>query len=386
MGITNCRLCNSSNTVDFLSLLPMPTQDGNMAASEAEALSIDKGNIDLVLCKNCGFIRNEGYDSNKVSFDKYDFSNDQSPLFRAYVHELTDRLMEQYHLQGKTIIDIGCGDGVFLQMLCEKGSNKGIGIDPGFDNSKRKHSAHIDIQYIQDYYSNEYAHLKPDFIACRLVIDLLDDPMQFVRMVRENLEDRINTVVYFEVPNAMHTLKDKIIWNIVYEHSVWYTVDSLRYQFECCGFEVLDVRTCWNDEFLGIEARPRPLPINKANLRTLSKTVEGFNLDYQKLLRKSQVRIDNIKSNKEKVLAWGAGARAVTFFNLFNVKKEIPYIIDINHKRHGKYIPGSGQKIVSPDFIVEYQPDLVIITNSTYAEEIKDHIHSLGLTPRYWIL
>ncbi len=73
-------------------------------------------------------------------------------------------------------------------------------------------------------------------------------------------------------------------------------------------------------------------------------------------------------------------------FNLFDLKKVVPFIVDINIKRQGKYLPGSGQAIVSPEFVAEYQPDLIIITNPTYAKEITTHVRKLGVDPDFWIL
>jgi methyltransferase family protein/C-methyltransferase-like protein len=388
---SNCILCESLDTFDFFQLPPVPTQDGVMCSSEIAAKNVDKGIINLRFCQHCGFIQNEGYDPNKISFDNYDFSNDRSPLFSAYVNELSDRLIKQYNLKGKTIIDIGSGDGVFLKTICEKGGNKGIGIDPGFDLKKIKASTKAEVSFVRDYYSEKHHDLKPDFITCRLVIDLLEDQSKFLRMLRNNLENCPSTIVYFEVPNAIYTFEDRIIWNVVYEHGAWYTPDSFAYQFELCGFEVLNVAPCWNDEFLGIEARPKPLSKevtlpNSKKIKLLSKTIHDFNSDFQKIISECKARIEDIKKNKTKTIAWGAGARAVTFFNLFDIKKEVPYIIDINDKRHDKYLPGSGQKIVGPKFILDFNPNLVIITNPTYAKEIKADIFKLGLNPDFWIL
>ena len=386
-----CKLCKSANIFDFFQLPPVPTQDGVMLSSEAEAIAAPKGSIDLRFCKNCGFIRNEGYDPSKVSFDNYDFSNDHSQLFRTFVNNLCDRLINQYDLRGKTILDIGCGDGVFLNTICEKGGNKGIGIDPGFDHSKRSISETAEVTFLREYYSEEFNHLKPDFVVCRLVIDLLEDQTTFLNMVRKNLENHPSAVFYVEVPNALYTFEDRIIWNVVYEHSAWYTPDSFAYQFEACGFEVLNVAPCWNDELLGIEVRPRlqgiPAQLPDANnIQSLAQTIESFNQDFQDQMNQCKSGIEEIQNSKTKTIAWGAGARAVTFFNLFDIKEEVPFIVDINTKREGKYLPGSAQKIVAPEFILSYQPELVIITNPTYAEEIKTHIAELGLQPKFWVL
>ena len=64
----------------------------------------------------------------------------------------------------------------------------------------------------------------------------------------------------------------------------------------------------------------------------------------------------------------------------------MPYIIDINKKRHGKYLPGSVHEIVAPELIINYAPDLVIITNPTYAEEIKNQIKKLRVNKKIWLI
>ncbi len=382
---TNCKLCKASDTFDFFELPPTPTQDGNMASTREEALEMPKGRIQLRYCNNCGYIRNEAYDSSKITFDAYDFSNDHSPLFKNYVNTLTNRLIEKYHLTNKTILDIGCGDGYFLKQICERGNNKGIGIDAGFDFSKHKTET-PNIEFIQDYYSEKYNYWQPNFIACRLVIDLLDKPSEFLKMIRQTIDFNPDVILYVEVPNAVYTFKNKIIWNVVYEHSSWYIKESLNYQFESCGFEVLDIATCWKDEFLGIEVRSLP-KVNSPRKSSISlEDLSSFQNDFEHIKEQSLLKIQQIKEKKIKCIAWGAGARAVSFFNIFDLSKEVNYIVDINSNRHGKYLPGTGQCIVAPEFITSFQPDLVIITNPTYAGEIKKHIYELGLNPRFWVL
>jgi len=383
MNTPDCRLCSSPNTDLFFELPPVPTQDGIMCTTESKAKSVNRGKISLVYCDNCGFISNDGYDPSKIQFDDYDFSNDHSPLFRSYVKSLSERLSERYDLKGKTILDIGSGDGAFLETICRLGNNIGIGIDPGFDHSTRKVPEDLEVTYIRDYYSEKYANVKTDLLTCRLVIDLLEDQTKFLKMVRDNLNEHPETIVYFEVPNAQYTFEDRILWNVVYEHGAWYTKQSLAYQFRHCGFEVLHVDTCWNDEFLGIEAKPDQ---NYQRSPQMSKIVDDFKVDVSLQMEDCKKKIVEIIEKETRTIAWGAGARAVTFFNLFDVKEQISQIVDINKKRHGKYLPGSGQKIISPDEVVAINPELIIITNPTYAVEIKEHVHRLGIQPEFWVL
>jgi hypothetical protein len=44
-------------------------------------------------------------------------------------------------------------------------------------------------------------------------------------------------------------------------------------------------------------------------------------------------------------------------------------------------LAGTGQEIISPDFLKDYRPDLVIIMNSVYKQEIERDLAEMGLSP-----
>ena len=138
---------------------PVPTQDGIMCDSREEAEVFPTGSISLHFCSACSYIGNEGYEAEKISFDAYDFSLDHSPLFMRYVKDLARYLVEAYKIKGKRVVDVGCGDGGFLDIICEAGGNEGIGIDSGFDHSKRTQKQGVNTRFSQDYYSKKYRAL-----------------------------------------------------------------------------------------------------------------------------------------------------------------------------------------------------------------------------------
>ncbi len=47
---------------------------------------------------------------------------------------------------------------------------------------------------------------------------------------------------------------------------------------------------------------------------------------------------------------------------------------------------GTGQEIVSPAFLVDYKPDVVIIMNPVYLDEITRDLHAMGLAPEIYTL
>jgi hypothetical protein len=82
-----------------------------------------------------------------------------------------------------------------------------------------------------------------------------------------------------------------------------------------------------------------------------------------------------------RVVLWGGGSKAVAFLSTVPVTDVVDYAVDINPYRQGTYLAGSGKLIVAPEFIRGYQPDLVVVMNPVYVDEIKRDLAAMGLSP-----
>ena len=69
---------------------------------------------------------------------------------------------------------------------------------------------------------------------------------------------------------------------------------------------------------------------------------------YQAKLRDWSYKLDKFESEGKRVVIWGAGAKATTFLNLLR-PAAVEYVIDVNSRKHGKYMSGTGQMIVPPE-------------------------------------
>jgi len=74
------------------------------------------------------------------------------------------------------------------------------------------------------------------------------------------------------------------------------------------------------------------------------------------------------------------------FFKYGWGRNQIEYVIDINTRKHGKFIPGTGQKIVPPEFLREYRPDVAIVMNPIYKNEIQQTLDQLGLSTQLMLV
>jgi hypothetical protein len=63
------------------------------------------------------------------------------------------------------------------------------------------------------------------------------------------------------------------------------------------------------------------------------------------------------------------------------IRESIEHVVDINPYRHGMFMAGTGQEIISPEDLVVDPPDQVIIMNPIYRDEIRRTLEKLGLAP-----
>ncbi len=387
-----CTLCGQSDLVEFLELTNVPAQDGLVWPTREEALAAPSGDIRLCVCRDCGYVGNRSYRAELVQFQGYDVSLEHSPLYQGFVDWLIDRLISRYSLQGKSVLEIACGKGHFLRKLCARAQCSGIGFDPSFEEESEGVGCDAGVRFVRDFYSAAYAQHEADLICCRQMLDIVDEPRHFLlelaSAIRESPSD---SVVFFEVPNAEMNLSRFVPWNIVYEHCCWFFPKTLALFFEVAGFEVLDVYACHEDEYIGIEARLTDSPrreheLEPAELQNLVAHLQACGETMREMVATWRGTISRALGEGKTLAAWGAGARAIGFLSALGIVEEITRVADINPRRQGQFLAGTGQKVVSPEDLLCSPPDVVIVTNPTYQSEIESQASKMGLACEFLAL
>jgi FlaA1/EpsC-like NDP-sugar epimerase len=89
---------------------------------------------------------------------------------------------------------------------------------------------------------------------------------------------------------------------------------------------------------------------------------------------------DQVRRNYRTVI-WGAGSKGITFLNTLHLSHEkLEYVVDVNPRKHGRFITGTGQQIIPPVFLQQYNPQAVILMNPIYQEEIRRTMQRLNLS------
>jgi len=377
-----CNICGAAAD-EFIALLNLPIYCNLLWADRQAAIDCPKGDIRLAFCPQCGGISNTVFDPDKLGYSQdYENSLHYSKRFQAYATSLAQRLVTKHNLHNKAIIEIGCGKGDFLVSLCELGGRTGLGFDSSYVERDEYEALGDRVTFIQDFYTEKYADYQGDFVCCRQVLEHVKQPNDLLLPVKSALKDE-NAIAFFEVPNTLYTLRNRMVWDIIYEHCTYFTPVSLTYAFAQAGYKTAPVREEFGGQFISLEATKsssQTKPDVCDGLKSLSHDVASFNRNFRQQQQTVASALSSLFQQGKKVVIWGSGSKGVTFLNLLELKDKIEYAVDINPRKQGKFIPGTGQEIVSPDKMKDYQPDVVIVMNPLYREEIQQALQQRNVS------
>ena len=380
-----CPNCLIGSLAIFHEVHRVPVHSVLLMPSRDFAVSYPKGDIALGYCKHCGFVSNTLFNAAVHEYStQYEETQGFSPTFREFHSRLAASLIEKYDLRGKKVVEIGCGKGEFLTLLCELGGNQGIGFDPAFVKERNPAQPNLDIEFVQDFYSEKYSHVKADFFCCKMTLEHIPDTAHFIRVVRRAMGDNPNATVFFQVPDAIRVLKDFAFWDIYYEHCSYFSAGSLTRVFREAGFEVLETWTDYDDQYLMIAAKPcmgiQPeTAIEKDAPGVMAAAIETFLAQHAAVVNYWKNQINELRDTGGRAVLWGSGSKGVAFLTSLNLNDAIEYVVDINPYRQGKFMAGTGQQIVGPEFLRAYKPDVAIAMNPVYKPEIQQDLHRMGL-------
>ena len=383
-----CPVCTGTDMLQVITIKDVPVYCNVLYPTAEDAGRAPRGDIVLTYCRQCGQIFNSAYDSGKMNYgQKYENSLHYSPHFQEYASSLAKRLVKKYHLYSKRVLEIGCGKGDFLDMLCELGENSGIGFDPSYEKSRVCADSQKRFSVINDFYSEKYAEYPADLIVCRHVLEHIESPRAFLDMLHRNMGSNGNTILFFEVPNIRFTLQEHSIWDLIYEHYGYFSQASLSYLFKACDFIIHNIEESFGGQYICLEASlfDNSAEINRESINktdNLESHIHFFSDRYHSKVIEWQKKIEELEDSDKKVVVWGAGSKGISFLNQMEAKSLIKYIVDVNPHKNGKFIAGSGQEVVSPDFLKKYRPDIILVMNSIYKKEIQQRVLESGLSSK----
>nr|WP_314465684.1 class I SAM-dependent methyltransferase [uncultured Clostridium sp.] len=359
---------------------PLLTLDHMPASAQdipgQEDLADDRGiSLNLHQCSCCGLVQ---FDCEPVPYYKDVI---RSGGFTTTMVELRKRQYRHFidacHLEGKKLIEAGCGQGEFLSVLSgfpvtacgieHRESLVLLGKEKGL-NVWRQFAGEGEVLASQDGSMNG----PYDGFLSFNYLEHQPDPVGMLRCIAENLTDE--GVGLITVPSLEYILKYDGYYELIRDHIAYYTFDTLRFAADQAGFEVIEEEMV-NRDTLSVIVR------KKKNLKEGAGRVILERLDASGLVQSRVIIGDELKrlireleSEGKSLGIWGASHQGFTLASTTVIGDFARYIIDSAPFKQGRYAPASHLPIVAPGHFFQDPVNAILIVAPGYTEEIAKSI------------
>ena len=378
-GQITCLACGTDAARSILEIDRAPVLCNQLCSTEAEAHAAQVAPIQLANCTACGHTFNATFDPGRIQYGPdYENSLHFSPRFLEYSSALVAGLTARHDLGGRPVVEVGCGDGSFLRELCAASEARGHGFDPSYDGP-----GEVDGRVSLSPSSFFESETVPDtaLVCNRHVLEHVQAPGSFVSAIADKLGPGSGSSLYLEVPNGLYTLRDLGIWDVIYEHPSYFCSESLRRVVQGAGFGEVEVHESFGGQFLGLHAR-----LNAANAANgprgattaeVAELADRFADAYREKVEHWKQVIQMASAGGRHVALWSAGSKGNSFLNVLNPGPAVQCVVDVNPKKQGHFMAGTGHPIVAPQALTNSSVDLVILMNPIYAVEVREMLDAV---------
>jgi len=353
--LINCRVCGFKlDDKPGFSLTNVPASAQNFP--DQDSLHLDKTiTLKVYVCETCktAQIINKPVSYYKSVFRAVAVSNDMT-LFRE---KQFDQFIKEFNLVNKNFIEIGTGNGEYLQIL------KKFDINPfGMEyESKSVENCRVKGLDVVKGFPDEIDNLFPDkkFDAF-MILSFLEHwpkPVKVLRNLHKILSE--NAIGIVEVPNFEMILEKSLFSEFMLDHLTYFNRYSLSYALTIAGFEVIEIKSIWHDYILSATIKKTaPISLEKMseNKEFILNSIYNF-----------------VANNSNKGIAiWGAGHQSLALLSMLGNKELIECVIDSAEFKQNKFTPGSHIPVKSPKYLQNGNISSVLIIGGSYNLEIAD--------------
>lgn len=381
---TNCPACGSRSVCATVTRDRIPAMQNYVFRTREAALAAKVGEMRIDACRECGFAYNAKFDSQLLDYDEGYDNSVPSKVMHGYYTDLAAYLHEKYLPSGGLVLDIGCGKGTFLSVMCERfADTSGLGIDPSYEGPEV--NDWLRLKFVKEFFSEQQVNERPRLVVCRHVLEHIESPVAFFKSIRAGLSRFPDVPVFVEVPSLSWIVDHNAFWDFCYEHCNYFTAASFAHSLSLAGFEATKSSLGFGDQYLWYEGIIRDESSINSNGR--STETETQLLAYcgreNELIAKARQRILSVKADGHAVVVWGMATKGILFSTLLDPERSlIDCCVDINTNKQGCFTPVVGHEILSPDSLARYmgRPVTVVVMNTNYHVEIERQCLEMNLS------
>ena len=380
----------------LMTLDDMPASAQNIPAA-LELAEDHPLSLTLCQCPSCGLVQ---FDTEPVDYyrDVIRAGGGTRTMTRLR-HEEYARLltaMQEHHIHGRHIVEVGCGRGEFLRMWQNLAENpEGAAAlardqerDPlsGQPNAAPLHlvglehkpslveeaNAVADKKYrvYEGFATGDVRYPEGPFDAF-VQFNFLEhqpDPCDMLRNIGRNLKPQALGLI--TVPSFEYILRYNGYYELLRDHIANYTEFTLQKLLQDCGFELLSMDLVNRDTIEAIVRKADPDELSELHYSGRLIDVSALRDSYDRLSASVNAHIDHLSESRRTMAIWGASHQGFTLAATTKLGGRVEYIIDSAPFKQGRFSPASHIPIVAPDYAVAHPVDEILIVAPGYTDEI----------------
>lgn len=356
-----CKICgNYLSTSKNDSLIIDNVPDNTFNFSEKTV------NLHVTDCKFCGSVQLVNVPLSS-DFDVVYRSIGVSVSYREEKKRQIEKFVKLYNLYDANMIEIGCGNGQYLEIINEIGINKIIGIESGANNYNECLNKGFNV-----IHGNLFNVLKKEKISNLFeafvtfhYLEHLPNPIKFVKCLYQIIKP--GGIGLIEVPNYDYIEKSNIWLEFTKDHRFYYRKRTLCYLLSKCGFNVELIEE--NNGGICLTVIVRKPESNDGVFSSMKNQIRKDIEEFKKL-------IDGLNGS---FAVYGAGHYSQLLLNMVYKQYGIKpvHIFDSNRQKCGHKI--CDVLIEHGDNAVNIQDcDNIIVICGIYNDEVCNMLSSLG--------
>lgn len=380
----------------LMTLDDMPASAQNIPAA-SELAEDHPLSLTLCQCPSCGLVQ---FDTEPVDYyrDVIRAGGGTRTMTRLR-HEEYARLltaMQEQHIRGRRIVEVGCGRGEFLRMwqnLAEDPEGAAAlardqARDPlsGQPNAAPLHlvgiehkpslvaeaNAVADKKYrvYEGFATGDVRYPEGPFDAF-VQFNFLEhqpDPCDMLRNIWQNLKPQALGLI--TVPSFEYILRYNGYYELLRDHIANYTEFTFQKLLQDCGFELLSMDLVNRDTIEAIVRKADPDELSELHYSGRLIDVSALRDSYDRLSASVNAHIDHLSESHRTMAIWGASHQGFTLAATTKLGGRVEYIIDSAPFKQGRFSPASHIPIVAPDYAVAHPVDEILIVAPGYTDEI----------------
>ena len=305
-----------------------------------------------------------------------------SGVSMPYIYHCRQMWHDIKHLRHDTIIDIGGNDGTLLDAFQSQSTKKLNLYNVDASTSFKEQNEAKGINYVNDYFNKNTDVPKADIITSTNVFQHTPNAERFV----EGIAAKLDGTWILEFPYTLRTIQTLQFDQFYHEHYYYWMVKPLKKLLSQFGLNI------YHAEEVDIHGGSMRLWITNKEFYADTEAAEKFiaeekAYDYKGFYSQSYRKIidDSVFLNKleGKTVYFGAAAKGCVYLNALQKDTDDgSYVVDDTPEKQGLYVPGTGMKIQNRQFMLDDEPDNVVILAHNFAGYITTKLRHDGYKGR----